>query len=236
MPTALLDAPANRRAMKYRPPTSITELPPDKAFGPLEAAALLQAPPVLYAAGDTALLQAVRRVAVVGTREPTDEGRRRAAKLSRQLAEANVVVVSGLAMGIDGAAHRAAIEGGGRTIAVLGTPLDKATPSENAELQETIYRDHLLVSQFVNGSLVRKTNFLARNRTMAMLSHASVIIEAGETSGTLHQARETMRLGHRLFIMKSTVENPKLTWPAEFLKSGAVVLTDVAQVLEVLPP
>lgn len=230
MATILLEEPG-ADLMAYRIPTTIKEVRAQTAFPTLNGAAFLQAPPVLYAAGHLDLLHAPLRVAVVGTREPTDEGRRRAAKLGRQLAEAGVVVVSGLALGIDTAAQQGAIDGGGRTIAVLGTALDRATPVENAALQETVYERHLLLSQFAIGSPMHRSNFLARNRTMAMLSQASVIVEAGETSGTLNQARETMRLGHPLFIMRSTVEDPRLTWPKKFIADGAIVLNDTAQLL-----
>src|SRR5205814_51885 len=110
------------------------------------------------------------------------------------------VIVSGLARGIDTAALMGAIEKGGRTVAVIGTPLDKAYPAENADLQTEIYSHHLLVTPFRIGEQVFKANFPKRNRVMAAISDATVIIEASDTSGTLHQAAECEKLGRWLFI------------------------------------
>ncbi|MBM4345241.1 MAG: DNA-processing protein DprA [Deltaproteobacteria bacterium] len=192
-------------------------------------------PDPLYAVGDLALLRGTRRVAVVGTREASVEGLARARRLARELAQAGVVVVSGLAAGIDGEAHRAAIAGGGRTIAVLGTPLDRNYPQEHRDLQAEIGRNHLLVSQFGRGVKVGAKGYLARNRTMALLSHASVIVECGDSSGTLSQAGETMRLGRTLFLLQSAMDRTDLAWPRRFAAKGAVVLHSVSQILEGLP-
>lgn len=187
---------------------------------------------LLYLAGNRELL---RRpcVAVVGTRKVSREGAARAKRLARELVEAGVVVVSGLAMGVDGEAMRSAIACGGNTIGVLGTPLDIATPSENRALQEKVYREHLLISQFPSGSSVNKGNFPRRNRVMAAISDATVIVEASDTSGTLHQARECLDLGRWLFIAASVVENSELSWPKEFLKhSKTAVLKSTSEILE----
>jgi DNA processing protein len=185
----------------------------------------------LFAAGDESLL-ARRAVSIVGTRSVSDEGRARAQRLARELASNGVVVMSGLAKGVDRAAHEAAISVGGSTIAVIGTPLSKAYPAENADLQETIYREHLLVSPFAEGEDVFKSNFPQRNRVMAALSEATVIIEASDTSGTLHQAAECRRLGRWLFIAKSVADDPQLTWPSRFLgKERTAVLVSTNDVL-----
>src|SRR5262249_20578790 len=106
--------------------------------------------PQIYSVGDLALLERPR-IAVVGARKATQEGRRRAAQLARDCARAGVVVVSGLAEGIDFAAHTGAIDHGGRTIAVIGAPLDKVYPTKHGSLQRTIYREHLLLSPFTWG-------------------------------------------------------------------------------------
>lgn len=174
-------------------------------------------------------------VSIVGTREVSDEGRARARRLAKELATAGIVVVSGLARGIDTAAHMGAIEAGGRTIAVIGTPLDKAYPIENADLQKDIYDHHLLVSPFKIGEPVFKGNFPKRNRVMAALSDATVIIEASDTSGTLHQAAECQRLGRWLFIVQSLVENHDLTWPQKFLAGHKTrVLSSTKSILDVV--
>lgn len=194
--------------------------------------------PTLWYAGDLGL---VRRpsVAIVGSRKVSAEGEARARRLARELVAENVVVTSGLAEGVDRAAHEAAIEAEGRTIAVIGTPLDKAYPAKHARLQETIYRHHLLVSPFPPGSRVFRSNFPQRNRTMAAITDATVIIEASDTSGSLHQAAECgpARLNRWLFIAKSLVDSPTLSWPKKFLAAPGVrvrVLERTEDVLSIL--
>lgn len=137
-----------------------------------------------------------------------------------------MTVVSGLAKGVDTAALGSAISNGGRVAAVIGTPLDKAYPAENAHLQQQIYTHHLLLSPFKEGERIFRSNFPVRNRVMAAVTDATVIIEASDTSGTLHQAAECVRLGHWLFIAKSVVEDPSLSWPARFLSSEKTVVLE----------
>lgn len=215
---------------RYFPPPEHRIVQRDEAFGP----DVDRGPTFIYAAGDTALLHAPMRVSVVGARQASAEGLRRAGKLASLLAARGVVVVSGLAEGVDAAAHRAAITAGGRTIAVIGTPLDRCYPSMHALLQEEIYRKHLLITQFASGSQISGTNFPARNRTMAMVSHASVVVEASDSSGSLSQAAEIQRLGRPLFILRNVAENRTLNWPRRFLNSGAQILDDVEALLAVL--
>lgn len=188
----------------------------------------------LYYSGDLGL---VRRpcVAIVGTRAVSPQGAARARRLARELVQAGIVVVSGLAKGVDTEALTAAIEAGGQVVAVIGTPLDQAYPAENKRLQERIHREHLLISQFPWGSKTHQGNFPARNRTMAAISDATVIIEAGESSGTLHQAVACNRMQRWLFIAKSVVDDPKLTWPASFLGQPRTrVLADTEDVIGAL--
>nr|WP_295828335.1 DNA-processing protein DprA [uncultured Azospirillum sp.] len=188
----------------------------------------------IHWAGDLTLLK-VPCVSIIGTRKVSREGAARARRLARELTQAGVVVVSGLAEGVDTEALQSAIDEGGRTVAVIGTPLDKAYPAQNKRLQERIWRDHLLVSQFSSGERVFKANFPRRNRLMATLSDASVVIEASDTSGTLHQAAECARLGRWLFIAKSVVDDPKLNWPKKFLSHPTcVVLSSTSDILEKL--
>jgi DNA processing protein len=172
--------------------------------------------PQIHSVGDLSLVERPR-IAIVGARKATVEGRRRATQLARDCARAGVVVVSGLAEGIDYAAHTAAIEHGGKTIAVIGTPLDAVYPSKHAELQRKIYREHLLLSPFMWGEKFVPTNFPERNRIMARLAMATIIIEASDTSGSLHQAAESVQVGHPVFIAAAVLENPKLTWPKRFI-------------------
>lgn len=220
--------------MKYRAPQDVHERLALEVLGPLSASEQKYTPGTLWFAGDVDLLRAAKRVAIVGSREASSDGTRRAARLAVELVEAGVVIVSGLAAGVDRAAHEAAIKAGGRTIAVIGTPITKCYPAAHAELQERIYREHLLVSEFAPGQRTHQSDFVKRNRTMALISHASVVVEARDGSGALSQAAETQRLGHPLFFMRSVLENPNLEWPARFEKKGAIVLESTQQVLDAL--
>jgi DNA processing protein len=171
-------------------------------------------------------------VAVVGTRMPTPEGIARAAKLVKALVRDNFTIVSGLASGVDTIAHKTAIEAGGHTIGVIGTPLSSSYPEGNAELQQQIAETFLLLSQVpvVRHSFQtpyhNKFFFPARNVTMAALSLATVIVEAGETSGTLTQARAALHQGKQLFILDSCFQDTSLTWPSYYEKQGAVRVKD----------
>lgn len=190
----------------------------------------------LFYAGNLDLLEAPT-VSIVGTREVSEAGWRRSARLARDLAEAGLTVVSGLAKGVDTAALTSAISSQGRVAAVIGTPLDKAYPAENAALQQDIYRDHLLITPFQSGERVYRSNFPMRNRVMAAISDATVIIEASDTSGTLHQAAECRRLGRWLFIAKSVVEDPSLTWPTRFLGQPKVgILSSTSDIVDAIAP
>jgi len=184
-------------------------------LGTLNEVERKHAPDRLYFRGDPSLLRLGPRVAIVGSREASDAGMARATKLARMLVERGAVIVSGLAEGIDTAAHQAAIRFAGHTIAVLGTPLDKPYPASNRDLFEKLAAEQLVVSQFGSNATVQPRNFPIRNRTMALIAHATVIVEAAEKSGTLHQAWEALRLGRPLFIMESIAKNSELTWPDE---------------------
>jgi DNA processing protein len=222
------------RNARVAPPEVVT-LDPADIMGGLNEFERRHAPERLYASGDVSLLQGGARVAVVGSRKPSLPGLKRVARLVGPLIERDVVIVSGLAAGIDTAAHEETIRRSGRTIAVLGTPLDEVHPPSNMRLQTELMRHHLVITQFPSGHPTLRSNFPRRNRTMALLCHASVIVEAGESSGTLSQGWEALRLNRPLFILKSVVENESLNWPAEMRRYGAHVLEDVEQILEVLP-
>jgi DNA processing protein len=175
-------------------------------------------------------------VAVVGTREPSEEGKRRAQRLTRNLVKDGFTVVSGLAKGIDTVAHKTAIESGGRTIAVIGTPISHSYPKENKELQSKIANEFLVISQvpvYRYSTQDWRTNrlfFPERNVTMSALTLGTVIIEAGETSGTLVQARAAIHQRRKLFILDSCFRNSNLTWPSRFEKLGAIRVRDYEDV------
>jgi DNA processing protein len=241
--TDLAESPPRRH--RYRPPTEVTRASLEQAI----TAGTRQAPSdrqldllrtqrerdvFVYYAGDPDLLR-LPSVAIVGARDVSFEGKSRAYKLAKELSQSDVLVVSGLAKGVDTAAHYGAIQNGGRTLAVIGTPLDKAYPAENAALQEEIYEHHLIVSPFAPGETVFKGNFPKRNRVMALLSDATVIVEASDTSGTLHQAAECQKSNRWLFIMKSVANDPSLTWPAKFIgKPKVAVLSSTQEILDAI--
>lgn len=232
-----MEAAARRKPTKggpYRAPGEVSVVDCEQLLGSLSTIEQQHAPPRVWIAGDAALARAPLRVSVVGSRSVSEQGARRAAKLSRSLARAGVVVVSGLAEGVDGVAHRATIEAGGRTIAVIGTTIDRCYPAAHASLQVEIYTRHLLVSQFDPALPTFPSGFARRNRLMALVSQASVVVEAGDSSGTLSQAAETIRLGRPLFIMRSVAERSDLDWPKRFIASGALVLDEVETLLSVL--
>ncbi len=173
-------------------------------------------------------LSEMRALAVVGSRKPSDDGIRRAARLARELVQRDFAVVSGLASGIDTAVHKAAIDAGGVTIGVIGTPIGEYYPRENSELQDLIAREYLLTSQIpvlryeVQSFQQKRHYFPERNATMSALTEGTIIVEAGETSGTLTQARAALYQGRKLFILESCFLNPAVTWPARLEEQGAI--------------
>ena len=211
---------------------------PQELLGPLNDVERKLAPKRIWFEGRRELLAMDPRVAVVGSRDLSEPGARRTSEISRFLVEKGIVIVSGLATGADTIAHQSAISSGGRTIAVLGTPLQTCYPAANRELQKRIGREHLLLSQFAPGTAIQRGNFVIRNRLMALVADASIIVEAGDSSGTLSQGWEALRLGRPLFILESVARDPKLEWPAKMIEYGAVplALEGLADILESLPP
>lgn len=193
------------------------------------------APGILYIKGTLKIPLPKPRVSIVGSRKASPDGLSDAGFVAKILAAKDVVIVSGLAEGIDTSAHLAAIEIGGKTIAVLGTPLNKTYPQKNFGLQQEIMQYHLAISQFQIGKPTRPKDFVMRNRTMALISDATVIIEASNQSGSLHQGWEALRLGRPLFIWKSILKNNDLIWPEKMLSYGAMELSEPTDILESLP-
>ena len=191
-------------------------------------------PRFLFMRGRIELLDGRPAIAVVGTREPSGEGRGRARKLGYLLAKRGIVVVSGLARGIDGEAHRGALAIGGDTVAVLGTPLTRVYPREHAALQAQIGAVGALVSQFHPAAEIQRHFFPMRNATMSGLCLGTVVVEASETSGALIQARQCLQQGRKLFIPQSALDDPRLTWPQRFLKQGAHRFRTIEELMEVL--
>jgi DNA processing protein len=167
-------------------------------------------------------------VSVIGTRKISDVGTRRAAAVTRLLAKSGYCIVSGLAAGVDSVAHEVALSIGGKTIAVLGTPLDRVYPANNVELRRAIEDKGLVISQFPNGSKTFKSNFPKRNRLMAALCHLTVVIEASELSGTRHQVKTALELGRSVALPVSLAQSG-YPWVVDALKSSRThVLTELS--------
>ncbi|WP_406626089.1 DNA-processing protein DprA [Acidovorax sp. SDU_ACID1] len=192
---------------------------------------------VLYYQGNWDLVESPKRVAVVGTRGVSTEGAARTRKLVRALVDHDFTVVSGLAKGVDTIAHTTAIESGGRTIAVIGTPIGEFYPRENEELQRKIAADYLLISQvpllryMQQDYRMNRFFFPERNKTMSALTNATIIVEAGETSGTLIQATAALKQKRKLFILESNFHNPNITWPSKFENLGAIRVRNFDDIL-----
>lgn len=190
--------------------------------------------PLLYYRGNIALVES-KSVSVVGSRKASPEGRGRARRIAKELCAAGVTVVTGLARGIDTEATEAAIEAGGQTIGVIGTPIDESYPKENALLQEKVARKHLLLSQVpfyryaTEPFTAHRSRFPERNELMAAVSDATVIVEASDTSGTLSQARACLQQGRPLFIMRSLASDPAVSWPRKYLERDGVHILDSAE-------
>lgn len=208
---------------------------PEALLGPLNDVERKHAPTEFFFAGDTTLLR-LSKVSIVGTRNPSPVGIELTEELVRAFCLNHICIVSGLAAGIDTVAHKTAIAEAGRTIAVIGTPLDQVYPRANRSLQQQIMKEHLAVSQFAPGSAVTRKNFPLRNRTMALISDATLIIEASEKSGTEHQGWEALRLGRPLFVT-GLLAKRRLPWVEKLIHYGATILpdNDISVILDAIP-
>lgn len=202
----------------------------DPAFPP-QLAALSDAPPALFLRGRNALLS-LPQVAVVGSRHPTAAGRRIAQQLARQLAESGLVITSGLARGIDAAAHQGALAAGRPTIAVCGTGLDLCYPAENQALFERIAAEGLLVSEFLPGTPPVRGNFPRRNRIISGLARGTLVIEAAAGSGSLITARRALEQGREVFAVPGSPLNPLAAGCLELLREGAHLVRQAGDILE----
>lgn len=175
------------------------------------------------------------RAAIVGSRRPTPYGEAVAEELALELARAGVVIVSGLAIGIDAAAHRGALNAGGVTVAVMGTGVDVIYPAAHTVLAEAILAGGgALVSQFPDGTLPRRHNFPARNYTMAALSDVVVVVEAAEGSGALITAEAALDLHKEVMAVPGSVFSPQSVGAHGLLRDGAGLVQNARDVLAVL--
>ncbi len=192
-------------------------------------------PAVLYVKGE--LTSADRHaVAIVGTRHASRYGETQARRLAGELAQAGVTVVSGLARGIDAAAHRGALEAGGRTIAVLGGGLAKLYPPEHRTLASEIVEQGAVVSEFPMRTQPAKGTFPQRNRIISGLSLGVIVVEAGQTSGALSTAAHALEQDRQVFAVPGQLDNPQSQGCHQLIRQGAVLIRSAADILEELQP
>lgn len=206
----------------------VTALPDDDNY-PINLRVIYNLPPFLFFRGELRRDDA-RSVAVVGTREASDDGIGRARKVARALVEHDVTVLSGLAKGIDAAAHTATLDAGGRTIAVIGTGILGAYPKENAALHERIASAGAVVSQFWPDHLPRRDSFPMRNVVMSGMGQGTIVIEASRTSGAKMQARLALDHGKQAFLLRALVTQQR--WARDYLRRGAIEVSDVEDVIQ----
>ncbi len=175
-------------------------------------------------------------IAVVGARRASAYGRRVAEAMGRDLAQAGLAVVSGMAAGVDAAAHEGALAAGGRTIAVLGTGIDGVYPAWHGRLAEAIARDGALVSEFPCGTPPLAANFPRRNRIISGLTIGTVVVEAAERSGSLGTARYALEQGREVFAVPGPVGVPQHHGPHRLIQEGATLVTGADDVLQHVAP
>lgn len=193
------------------------------------------APPLLFVHGDAALL-ATTQIAIVGSRNATEPARRTCHSFAQDFAQAGITVTSGLALGIDGAAHEGALRGGGKTIAVVGTGLDRVYPARHHDLAHRISAQGAIVSEYPIGTGVRAGNFPRRNRIISGLALGVLVVEASAQSGSLITARLAADQGREVFAIPGSIHNPLAKGCHRLIKDGAKLIETAQDVLEELYP
>jgi DNA processing protein len=187
-------------------------------------------PLLLYAQGRLDLL-AAPSIAVVGSRNPTAQGSDNARAFARHLSQAGLTVVSGLALGIDGAAHQGGLEGRGGTIAVMGTGPERIYPARHRDLAHRIAREGLLLTEFEVGVPSRGENFPQRNRLIAGLARGTLVVEAALQSGSLITARQAVEAGREVFAIPGSIHSPQSRGCHALIKQGAKLVESADDVL-----
>lgn len=230
------DAAAIERELAWSQRAGNCILRLDAPAYPALLAAIPRPPPLLWIVGEAGLL-ADPQVAVVGTRRPSTGGREIAREFAAQLAASGVVITSGLALGIDAAAHRGALEAGGRTLAVLGTGLDRIYPAANRELAHAIVDGRgALVSEFPLGTPALADNFPRRNRVIAGLALGTLVVEAAPASGSLITARLAAEQNREVFAVPGSIRNPLARGCHTLIREGAKLVESAADILAELAP
>ena len=192
-------------------------------------------PIVLYVKGDVGGALGQPSIAIVGSRHCSTYGRNVAEMLARDLAERGITIISGLARGIDAAAHQGALDGGGLTIAVMGTGLDSIYPSDNKKLAGRIIENGALVTEFLLGSPPLPQNFPFRNRVISGMALGVLVVEGAERSGSLITARMAMEQGRDVFAVPGNITSGKSFGPNTLIKDGAKLVQTWRDVVEELP-
>ena len=192
-------------------------------------------PTELYVAGDVEALH-LPAIAVVGSRNPTEGGRRNAYAFARHLSRAGFCIVSGLALGIDTAAHRGALDGGGKTIAVLGHGIDRIYPPQNEALAKEIVADGAVCTEFPPGYPPRRENFPRRNRLISGLALGTLVVEAAKRSGSLISARLAGEQGREIFAIPGSIHNPMARGCHQLIRQGAKLVESADDILSELAP
>lgn len=193
---------------------------------------LADPPGALFLRGDAGLLRATPSVGVVGTRRGTERGRRVARGMGSGLGRAGVLVVSGMALGVDGASHEGCLGAGGKALAWLAGGVEIVAPPRHRALYRRLHAHGLLASEYPPHTPVRKHHFVARNRLIAAWSDALIVVEAGERSGTRSTVEFTLDLGRELFCVPGPVDCPHNTGTLRWIREGATMVRSVADVLE----
>lgn len=211
--------------------------PADKGEYPRLLLEIFDPPPVLYYRGQVELQEnqgSKPLVGIVGTRNPSEYGRRWTRKISAALAHNGFVVVSGLADGIDTEAHRSALEAGGRTLAVLGTGVDVVYPPRNRDLYNQILNQGLVLSEYPAGTPPDRGHFPSRNRIIAGLSRAVLVMEAPTRSGALITARFANEYGRDVYVLPGSLDNPRSLGCLGLLSKGSQIILSEGDLLEML--
>ncbi len=209
-------------------------LPYDGADYPPLLRQIPDPPLVLYVRGDVKVL-AQHSLAIVGTRKPSAYGSQVTHRLARDLAERQLVIVSGLARGIDSCAHRGALEGKGKTVAVQGRGMDAIYPSENRKLAEKVVENGAIISEFPLGTSPTPENFPIRNRIISGLSLGVVVVEAAEYSGSLITARLALEQNREVFAVPGNITCAQSFGPNHLIKQGAKLVDQWVDVIEEFP-
>ena len=204
----------------------------DEAY-PQRLREIEQPPPVLYLRGEL-LPEDTWAVAIVGTRRVTPYGRQVTEEIAAYLAANGITVVSGLARGVDALAHNAALKAGGRTLAVLGSGVDRIYPPENRALAEQILEQGAVLSDYAPGTPPESSNFPPRNRIISGLSMAVIVIEAGKTSGALITAEFAAEQGREIFAVPGNILAPQSKGTNKLIQQGALPLLSASDVMQAL--